>query len=198
MAIAVGDILRITAELSRAGVDDIINVYHFRMDVINPGGDAVIMGEITAFLEDAYTIINSDIPVNVLYDSVSGINVTKNELLPSQSWPVLTAGTNVGVALPNQVSACVFWRTLRPKTRTAKFLPFYTQGANVGNGTIVAAVIVRMQSYGDQFVGPIVEGLSTFTYGAFNKGLARFTPVIQRVAAGVFRTQRRRRIGVGS
>jgi len=198
MAITAGDILRITAELSRNGLDDIINVYHFRMDIINPGGDGVIMAELTAFLEDAYTIINSDIPLNVDYDAVSGINVTKDELLPSQTWPVLNTGTNTNQPLPNQCTPCVFWRTLRPKTRASKFLPFYTEGANEGNGIITSASLVRMQSYGDTFLGSLVEGLSTFTYGAYNPLVARFTPVIQAIAATEFRTQRRRRLGVGS
>jgi len=198
MAIIAGDIVRIAAELSRAGVDDIINVYNFRVDVPNPGGDAATMGNIADLLDDIYAFINTDITTNVQYDAVTGINVTRNELLPAQSWPVLTNGVNPGEALPNQCSACVFWRTLRPKTRTAKFLPFYGEGTNVGNGTLLAASLTRMQSFGDALVGPIVEGLTTLTYGAYNTPLARFTPVVQAVTANVFRTQKSRRISVGS
>lgn len=198
MAITAGDIVRVSAEMSRAGADDIFNVYNFRIDTPNPGGDGPTMGNLADLLDDIYTFINLDIPLNVQYDTITGINVTKDELLPAQSWPVLTAGVAVGEPLPNQISACVFWRTLRPKTRASKFLPYYTEAANTGNGTILAGAVTRMQAYGDALVGSIVEGLTTLTYGAFNAPLARFTPVTQAVVPAFFRTQRRRRLGVGS
>lgn len=198
MAISALDIVRITAQMSRLGADDVFNVYNFRVDVPNPGGDDDTMGEIADLLDDIYTFILTDLPDNLLFDSISGINVTKDELLPSKDWPVLTAGTNTADPLPNQIAPCVFWRTLRPKTRSSKFLPFYTEAANTGNGTILAGAITRMQAYGDALVGSIVEGLTTLTYGAYNAPVARFTPVTQAVVPAFFRTQRRRRLGVGS
>lgn len=198
MAVNPGDIVRITARMLRGGIDDVVNVYHFRNDTVAPVTDAAFMADMANFLDLRYQAINADIPGNISYTNIEGINVTQNLLLPAVAWPTLVNGVAPGEALPQQVSPCVYWRTLRPKTRASKFLPAYNEAANTGQGVLSAIAVTALQLYGDAFVGVIVQGGLTLAFGAYNKPLNRFTPVVAAVVAPIFRTQKRRRQGVGS
>lgn len=198
MAVTLNDKLRVVARMSRQGVDDYINVYNFKFIGPSPVTDQVFMNEIATFLDTQYILINSDIGSSLDYDLIEGLNLTQLVRMPDVLWPTLTAGAGVGVTLPTQTSPCVFWRTLRPKTRASKFLPPYVESTNTGNGTIIAAAITRLQAFGAAFVGALVQGAIDFEYGAYNLPLDRFSPVTVALTPSTFRTQRSRRVGLGS
>jgi hypothetical protein len=152
---------------------------------------------VALMINNFHAIINGEVTTRITYTEVEGINVSQATLLPPKPWPVLTAGTQGTDMLPEMNAACVFFRTTRPKTRTAKFLAGYCEVANVG-GALLAASVTLLNSYGtDVLAGGAADG-AVLVYGAFNKLAVRFTPVVSRVTALRFRTQRRRRIGVGS
>jgi len=198
MPIAVGDILRITAVMQFDGLDDIVNVYHVKVDTNATANDDQFMDEMADAMNDLYTTINIALSELVTYIEVQGQNITQNELLPSKPWPTLVAGLSTSTPLPSQVSACVFHRTLRPKTRASKFLPVMTEGQNDGNGKIGAGTITVLQAFADALTSGFAGSQSFSFYGAYNAGLDRFTDVVLGIVPVRWRTQRRRRLGVGS
>lgn len=197
MAVEVADILRIVPRLSLDGIGDIINVFHFVVAVQDLLDDEAVMTGIAEMMDDLYTEINLLMPTNITYVSVDGQNITKDELLPSTDWPVLTAGVNVNSMLPETVAACVFFRTNKPRVRCAKFLPPFTQEANV-DGAVETGALADIGSFGDFLVAPLVVTDLTLGYVSFNRVTSVATQVLSRVVPARFRTQRRRRLGVGS
>jgi len=197
MAVQVGDVVRITARLLLNNIGDIVNVYHFLVDTNTTSDDTDFMGEVADALDTLYTIINGAIHPDVSYVSVDGINVTQSVLLPSTAWPVLTVGGNTSEMLPEMVTACVFHRTLTPRVRASKFLPPYGENNNT-DGAILAAAVVTLQQYGDALTASLVEANIQLDYGAFNRVTSTFTAVTQALVPVRFRTQKRRRLGVGS
>jgi len=196
--VAVGDIIRVTARMQIQNLDDLVNVFHYKVVTNSTLSDDAFMIEVAADLDASYQIINPEISSLVTYVDIDGQNVTQNELLPAKPWPVLVNGADIGALLPQQVAACVFYRTLTPKIRASKFLGGYTENSNNAVGAIDAAAITNLTTYGvDALVG-INQPNVVATYGAYNKPLDRFTPVVQSVVPAVWRTQRRRRPGVGS
>lgn len=197
MAVGVGDIVRITAKLLLNGISDIVNVYHFSVAVNTAANDTQFMLETALALDTLYTIINGAITTNVGYSSVEGQNVSKDELLPSTAWPLLVAGTNANEMLPEMVSACVFHRTLKPRVRCSKFLPPFGENNSVA-GAVLPLTQANLQSYGDSLTTGLTGANIALVYVAFNRLLMTSTNTSQALVPTRFRTQKRRRLGVGS
>lgn len=197
MAVAVGDVVRIVARLRLNGISDIVNVYHFVVAVDNLLNDGLFMSSVALIMDDIYQTINPTITNNVSYESIDGQNISKDELLPSRTWPILTVGGAAPEMLPEQLAACVFFRTITPRVRASKFLPPFTEGSN-DDGAIEASAISNLEDYGDFLVAPLTVTDLELAYVSFNRVTQVATAVDSRVVPARYRTQRRRRIGVGS
>lgn len=197
MTVAIGDIVRITARLVLDGSFDVVNVFHFVVAVQDAVNDSAFMEEVADQFDVLYTKINTEVTNRVSYVAVEGQNITQDVLLPSKAWPILVAGIASDSMLPETVSACVFHRTLTPRVRAAKFLPPMTQGSNVG-GTIISGTLSNITDFGNLLTLSLQTLLIELTYVAFNRLLGTTTPVTQAIAPVRWRTQRRRRVGVGS
>lgn len=180
------------------GTDQISNIFNFKVTARVASTDLSYMQSIALFLDDLWVPINDEMTDQMTYIDVDGINITKDELLPSVDWTTLTVGTAAAKLLPAQVAVCVFFRTTRPKTRASKFVGGWTSNALDTDGTISAAVLALMQTFGDALVTGISESGDEADYGAYNQPLDRFTSVDNAVIPVHYRTQRRRRQGVGS
>ncbi len=197
MAVAVGDIVRVTAKLLLSGVSDIVNVYHFSVAVNGTLNDTEFMDQVALALDGLYTPLGPLIHPFVTYISVEGQNVTQDVLLPSRPWPTLVAGTNISEIMPEQNSACVFHRTLKPRVRAAKFLP--PMGENVSVNAVIGVVNQAiLQAFGDALTVGLTEASIALVYVAFDRLLGGSSVVTQAIVPTRFRTQRRRRLGVGS
>lgn len=197
MAVAVADIIRIVAKLKLSGVSDVVNVFHFVVALNDLANDDAVMDGVASILDTLYTKINLVMSDEITYDGIDGINVTKDELLPPKAWPVLTAGANVNSMLPEMTAACVFFRTLKPNVRCSKFLPPFTEEASV-DGAVESGAVTAVGLFGDFLVAPLVVTDLTLGYVSFNRITSVATAVATRVVPARFRTQRRRRLGVGS
>ena len=196
--IVVGDVIRVVAKMRLLTSEDDLNVFHFKVLSNTTVDDNAFMVEMAAAIDSDYQIINAQISTAMTYIDIDAQNVTQNELLQSQPWPVLVAGADAGALLPTQVAAMIFWRTLRPKTRTSKFYGGFTELSNNVDGTIAAATATQLSLLGTNLLGGVSGANFSAEYGAFNKLLSRFTPVTSSVVPVRWRTQKKRRVGVGS
>ena len=197
MPVVVGNIVRITAKMNLFGTDDVQNVLQFRVDNNNTVDDLAFMTDVAVIFDRAYAFINGDISDQLNYVSIDGQNITLNELLPDVPWPALVAGINTSPLLPTQAAACVFFPTTTPKVRSSSFLGGYTEGANAIDGTIFAVVLGRIKNWGDEMLAATTPDI-ILTKGSFNPLTSVFTEAGAPITPTRWRTQRRRRAGVGS
>lgn len=199
MSVVIDDVIRINTNFLFDDADEYTNVYHVKVTKNDSVDDDEFMDVIALEMDDLYTIINSLITDGMAYVDIIAQNITQDVLLPTKAWPVLTVGGDIASpVLPLQIAACVFFRTLRPKTRASKFLPCFTRLTGDGAGVLKTTTQTAVQSFGDSWVAGVVSTLVDADLGAYNAALARFTPVVAAVVPTRFRTQRRRRPGVGS
>lgn len=198
MTAQVGDILRITAVLQWANQDFFTNQFYWQLTTQNEATDTLMMDKVATAMDTFYTIVNPAISDEVNYRHIDGQNVTQDVLLPTKDWPILVNGGSAADALPTQTAALVYYKTLRPRTRAGQYLPPFVESVSDTGGVIQAATVTLCQSYGDNVASGILELSVEAVLGAYNPELARFTPVTAAIVATRFRTQRRRRIGVGS
>lgn len=197
MTVGVGDIVRITAKMKLFGTDDVQNVFTFRVDANTTPDDDAFMDDVAAFIDGAYNLVDIDQSTFLTYQSVDGQNLTKNELLPEKNFPILVAGLQGGDLLPTQVAPCVFWPTITPKVRTSSFLGGYTEFNNTSIGEITGTGQSNLLSFG-LFLASFVGVRITLRKGSLNPLTMVFTVAGTARVPARWRTQRRRRIGVGS
>ncbi len=197
MPVAVGDIVRLTAKMRLFGTEDVQNIYTYRVDRNATTSDAAFMTQAALHMDTAYTKVNGDMTINLSYASVDGFNITKNELLPDTPWPVLTIGLTSFFMLPTQVAGFVFWPTTAPKVRTSAFVGGYTVASNTAVAELTPPTIANLNLFGLDLRFIITVDIDA-TKGSFKPIGSIFTPSGLPQVPVRWRTQRRRRVGVGS
>lgn len=197
MAVVVGDFVRLTAKMKLFGTDDVMNVFLYRMDRVDSADDLDLMEDAAVFLDVAYTNIDNEITDDLTFVTIDGFNVSKSELLPEVPWPVLTTGANVTTLLPTQCAAEVFWPTTTPKVRTTTFLGGYCISSITAGGVLDGPPLGRLADFAAALTEWNTVDIDAVK-GSFNETKLLFTQSGAPVVPNRFRTQRRRRIGVGS
>lgn len=197
MTVSVGDFVRLTAKMKLFGTDDNMNIFLYRVDRNANVDDDAFMEDAALFLDIAYTLLLPDLSDELTFISVDGQNISKSELLPEKPWPTLVNGDNVGNLLPTQVAAEVFWPTITPKVRTSSFLGGYVVTANTATGAIGGPTIGRVEAFGAALKEWNMVDVDAVK-GSFNPIKLLFTQAGDPVVPTRWRTQRRRRVGVGS
>lgn len=197
MTVSVGDFVRLTAKMKLFGTDDVMNVYLYRIDTNDTVDDDAFMVQAALFLDIAYTLLLTDLVDNLTFISIDGQNISKSELLPEKPWPTLVDGDNSASVLPTQVAAEVFWPTITPKVRTSSYIGGYSVNANASDGAIAGTAVTRLLAFGaalKEWNTTDVDGVK----GSFNATKLIFTEAGDPIVPARWRTQRRRRVGVGS
>lgn len=196
MSVSIGDIIRITCNFRLGAADFYVNTYNCQWFGIDGVNDELAMQQIASDFNFAYGMLVSKLSDTLFFETIQGQNITKSILLPTESWPTLTSGASAGHLLPPQVAGYIFYRTTRPKTRAANYIPGLTEDDNSASGSVASGLIDDLQAFGDFAVTGFAEVVQHLIYGAYNRPLDRFTPVNAAIVANQWRTQRRRGRGI--
>lgn len=198
MAVAIGDILRINANMLLDDVGDNQNIYHFEWAGVGGIDDDLAMDQIAAAMDDLYLTINTLVSDAISYINMTGQNLTQSILLPTKAWPTLALGGSTGQLLPPETYGQIYFRTTRPKTRASKRLGGFTENDNTLAGNVGGPLEIAMQAFGDLLVAGLPDPVARTTFGAYNRLLDRFTPVNAAIVSPEWRSLKRRRRGTGS
>jgi hypothetical protein len=197
MAVAIGDIIRVNANMLMQNTEIYTNVFHFQITANATADDDAFMDDMAGYIDLTYAEVDDIMTDELDFTNISAQNITQDEILPTKTWPFRTSGLDAGDPLPFQVAALVYYPTIRPKTRASSYLPGLTEASNTAAGVWIAATVTALEDWGDLFLGLVGSVDITMRRGAYNLALNRFTPVNSRVVPTRARTQRRRRPGVG-
>jgi hypothetical protein len=140
MAIATGDILRVSARLLWGGVSDIVNVWW--MEVLDDAAASLSdnLDAVTQFIEDIYTEWEANIDDNTDFADISVVNHTQNESYGAVDWPSLTTGGGVGDPEMPQASVFCFFPTFTSGIQGRKWIGGF-QETNMTEGLWISGLI---------------------------------------------------------
>jgi hypothetical protein len=198
MSIAINDVIKVTAALDMVG-NAVENVYYFRMDTAPSVTDTAVMNDLAAKLEEVYTHILSYMSDAVTFLEVRGFNVTKDQPMPTVSWPTMTVGGSSSARLPWGVSGLALLRTGVRRVLGRKFFGVFTEADNDDPGVWSGALTIAMAAAAGELVGSFLGSttLAVILPGVVDKTGA-FWAFIEAVASSNPAYQRRRRRGRGS
>jgi hypothetical protein len=193
-----GDVLRVTAKMKVSTGQDIQNVFHMKH-----GGSAqeaaVEYAAVADWVEAIYSELITDFASKLTFETIDVYNITKDFVVGEEAWPSLTAGTGTGDPVAPQLSGLITFTTNTGKSQGRKYLPPFFESAATSLGEIWATTLGHMAAAAAAALLDIAIAPDTnISAGNWNQALGRFTTWIAAVVKTTFRTQRRRRTGVGS
>lgn len=196
MAVDQDDILRITAELS-IGADAVQNVFHFQYQSVAQITDAQALTDGALVMEDLYNDILAAQSTSLDFDQVRVQNITQDKLLGTTAWPTIIAGLEVALLLPLPVAALLTYGTAVPQTRGSTYFGGFTEEDNTVGGVIASALISQLGGIATSILAGTNLSGRLYKLIVLNRALGTIIPITSAVVHAVWRTQRRRRQGVG-
>lgn len=199
MAIEVGDILRLAFSWLVDGSDQVVNVHTVQVsDLGATGTDIGVFTELVgAWESEVYSAILTRMADNVVGDLVTGLNLTKLEVLPPIANPIDGAGTTAD-AMARQVTALVCLNGAEPRRQGRTYLPVGKENDFGDNGVWDAATLTALANFG---LGELLEiidtGAGCYRVISNADGSSWFYPTAVVVPTAP-RTQRRRTPGRGA
>lgn len=196
MTVVQNDIIRVTAEQSYVE-SAVQNVFHLRSTNATSVTDAQALLDVAQVMDQVFVFMASRVTTALAYDQVRAQNVTQDVLLGTTGFPTLVAGARSEAALPRQASSIITFPTAKPKTRGSIFMGGLTEADNDPQGIISSALLGQLVSVSLLLLAEIVLGPNSWRYVVFNTVLKTFVLPTGATIPLPWRTQRRRRPGVG-
>jgi hypothetical protein len=198
MAIEVTDVLRIAVAFLFDDLYDIVNVWHIVPASLGTAGtDTAVMEDIADAMITWYELGLGLIVDNIAGNSLSGVNLTKDELLPVV--PFEFESTNAADGLPLTNAPLISWGTSTPRHGSRIYLPGCVE-SHQNDGLMDSAVLSALASMAASvLVGQTgsLDGVA-FNRVAYDRTANYFRTLTSAFVPTELRTQRRRRRGVGS
>lgn len=203
MSVALDEVVRTSVNFTLANGVQYQNVWHHRKIGLTTVDDASVVTALSSWQDGLYDTLQLRVKIGItpqlcFVDKVAFVGgkwvITEN--LGTFTNTFVGAGAND--PLPNQVSAFVVYKTIRPKTVGRKFLFPFTEADNDA-GIIPAALLADLVTFAadglaDVFLGP----LDDLEPGVVRVGVDAFYNFTVAVVTNLFGSQRRRRPGYGS
>lgn len=197
MTVAIGDIVRVSCRMLWDLEDDITNVFHFVVQLQDEPNDSDFMDEVADLLDAIYVTLEGHMTPIITPNVIEAKNITQDILLPTKAWPTFAGGTTIGGAMAPQTCPFSYYPTIKPRTQGRTYWPPLGEHA-AANGRMLSGV---NDDYRDAALD-IQTGLGTVTvllaYIVYNTTLGTWVIATTATTPVAVRTQRRRRVGVGS
>lgn len=199
MAVAVDDVVRVALQWFLDGLEEVVNVHTFVVeDMTGVTSDGDFMVDLAALLESSlYDNVVGDFCNNLLGQVITGLNLTKGEVLPP-ALQTIDGANSAADALPHQVTALVCLNGVQPRRQGRSYLPPFADNNIDDDGTWGATTIAHLLTYGADMLANIDAGaLGVQRVISNESGTSFFFPTSATIVTSP-RTQRRRTLGRGS
>jgi len=199
MATNLNDIIRVAARHAWAGVDDIINVYHFRVAIVpTPLSDDLLRADLATKLSTTYDDIQANMSNQVDALDITSYNVTQDYPIGVTGWTApYVGGTGTGESLPQGCGPLVKWLTAVKRTQGRTYMPPVMEG-NQDGGSLTLGTVTQYLTFAANLLagtaGPNGYGFQLIVY---KRSLGVAVTITSAAVSGLIAYQRRRKLGVG-
>lgn len=185
-----GDIVRLGAQMTLNLTDEVVGVWHVRIEAGGPMAFAAAGQDFQEYIDGIYRPLVAYYTTAITSNYISVKNQTQATVWGSIAWNPSFTGTSVGERVTPQVALLAWGRTAKSRVQIRKYFGPFTDG-NIAQGvwdagTTAACAAVMSWHIGTQTMtnGLQLKGVAyNRTAGTYNYGLgatATNNPVIQR------------------
>jgi hypothetical protein len=203
MSVSLDEVVRTTINFTLADGTQFQNVWHHRKIGASSWSDANIVTAIQSWADSLYDGLQNRVEVGITPQlcSVDKVAFVVSEWEVTENlgtFAITFTGSDANQPLPNQCSAFITYKTIRPKTVGRKFLFPFTeayQDHGIMTGTLVTSLTTfAAAGLADIYLGP----LDDLEPGVPRTGVDAFYAFTAAVVTNLYGTQRRRRPGYGA
>ncbi len=197
MVAEISDVIRISVRLKWNTTDDITNVMHFVLLQQDEPNDTDFMSEVADEIDILYAVLAPHQASIVSANIIEGKNITQDLLLPATVFPAYTGGSGAGGSMAPQVCPMSYFPTIKPRTQGRIYWPPLTTASNT-NGALGATALDDHDDVADLIHAGLTTATIHLAYIVYNVEFGTWVAPSASLTQPTFRTQRRRRAGVGS
>lgn len=192
-----GDVIRLGASFLMDTTDQIVNVFHVKIESGGPMAFAAAAQDFQDYIHYIYNPMMGEYTNQFASDRISVKNETENTVWGSIAFASPLLGTNLGDEAAQQVALLGWGRTPLSRVQIRKYWGPFTE-TSMTVGLWASALRAVVQTAMDYHIGQnaMPNGLQLKGV-AYSKLLDRATYAISATTAGVPVVQRRRRKGTG-
>jgi hypothetical protein len=200
MANSVSDILRVAAVQRYGGVDQFVNVFHFRIIALpTPNDNTSLLEDIGEKLSTAWGEIAANIPTGLEPDVIQVFNITQDAPVGIGSWdPGYTGGASIADAMPTDDAALVLWGTDVKRRQGRTYLGPFSETVHADSrwsGTLTSNIGTWAAALRDE--NPQGNG-SELRLGVYSKSGGAHSIITSVRIQTLVAQQERRKLGRGS
>lgn len=193
-----GDIIRIAASLIYDLTEELVNVYHLRINDGGPFSWASMAPGLQDYMDGVMTTLDTELSTLISAGLLSVSNVTQSTVFGAIAWGAFSAGGAAGEPTAAGVTCFAFARTRKPRVQIRKYYGVFPQAAMV-DGVWDAGVTGACGDSMDYHIAEQNPFAACDIQGvAYNRTLLTWEYGVTVSTNGEPSYQRRRRRGVGS
>lgn len=197
MPVQEGDILRVTAKMNFETFGAIQNVFYVKHDGTQDVSEFEFMEAAALWLDNAWTPPILLFVDELKFTEVAGYNLTQDDPLLPEPWPVLVEGGTAGESVALQVALLVSFQTTVKNSQGRKYLGGIDKLQYEGGGVWTANVEPLINDWADIIIAGFTVGIEDFSVGHRQTVSLAWVPWARYSMDPIARTQRRRVRGVG-
>lgn len=198
MTVQNNDVLRVDIGQTLPATNNMLNVYHMRLQAGGPVAEADVLTDLAVILQALANLIKVIQSTQLVYDIIKIINKTQSNEVGVLTTLLGQTGSLGADAEPAQIAYGITLSTTRLASVGRKFVPGTEESGNVNGGLLIAARIVSLGLIVTHLTAQQVNAGRTYEYGIDSVPALAFLPFQTGSITPTMVTQRRRRIGVGS
>lgn len=193
-----GDVIRVGAVLTYDGSEDIVNVYHIKLNGGGPINWAAMDGYIQGYMDNIMDTLDTELSTLITANALQVSNVTQNTVFGAIAWGTFAQGGAAGAPTASGVACFGFIRTRVPRVQIRKYFGVFPQSALVDGAWDAGVTGAVGDALDYHMVENQIGGIADLQGVAYNRTLltSEFGVTVSvRSEPGY---QRRRKRGVGS
>lgn len=198
MAVNTNDVIEVSARCEFGGVEDVINVYQFRMTTAGPVDDDDVMLDLGLWLEDVYQPVITSQTNDFAYRDIAFRNVTQSTVMGTIAWPTYTAGAAAPNNIPPGLAALINFATNKARVILKKYIGGWILSGLEADGTFTGGLVALMLSLGIRLLSGWVGAYGTYEYGYLSPKTLSWEVPVGYTVTDVPAYQRRRKQGRGA
>lgn len=193
-----GDIIRLGCSMIYDSTEEVVNVYHLRLNSGGPMTLAQIDSDLQDWMDNVMETLDTELSTLMLADRISVANVTQATVFGSMPWGAFAQGGAAGEQTASGVCCFTFARTRKPRVQIRKYYGVFP-AASLVDGEWDAGVTAAAGDALDYHIAEHVMPIGATMQGvAYNRELDTYEFAHTVATRGEPAYQRRRKRGVGS
>lgn len=193
-----GEIFQGTGRMDFDGINEINNVYQFRLESAVPITDEEAVDDILEIIDDVIQFLTTFLSVLVVARDIVVRRLSPATVFGAFPWPTFTAGVATADATPPGVAGQVYFSTAIPRVILRKYYGVFNETQISTAGDLRNTVRDAMALIGAKLLLSITATNGVWRYGYFSPKVAGFVEPTVATIPTPFSYQRRRKPGVGS